>query len=158
MGTPILNQENRPVAKKWTIVIEVEVQDAAQVLKLGRQVAGDGGTAIDTVGKALGKLLVNAPAGMELADLGCEISRLQVHDGSEPGRETPAVREALQNVLHYCWADEKEDARDYLRENGHLTGHVFADLVALDNWLHGTRHAAEGYLADDDDAARKSND
>ena len=71
--------------------------------------------------------------------------------GEADGAVPAPVREALRNVLHDCWADEKDDAEDHLRENGTLAGHVFADLVALDNWLHGTGHTPESYLTDEDD-------
>jgi hypothetical protein len=77
------------------------------------------------------------------------LRRADEGDGVVPA----AIREALQDVLHYTWADEKEDARHRLRENGDLTGHVFADLVALDNWLHATDHTPESYLTGEDDLA-----
>ena len=52
------------------------------------------------------------------------LRRVGAGDGAAPA----PIREALRNVLQYCWADEEDDARDHLRENGTLAGHVFADL------------------------------
>jgi hypothetical protein len=69
----------------------------------------------------------------------------------DPGQAERAdvPRDALASVLAYCWEDEQADARDAYRESGTLAGHVFVDLVQLDNWLHGTDRKPEDYPEDE---------
>lgn len=77
------------------------------------------------------------------------------------------VADAIRKVLDYNWEDEYEDARDCLIDafgfdalkndtvpmedlKAALGGHVFADLVTIDNWLRNTtNHAASTLLADE---------
>lgn len=54
--------------------------------------------------------------------------------------------EALRNVVKYLWGVERADAEQHVSEGNPLAGHVFVDLVVLDNVLQGTDLAPEAYL------------
>ena len=63
----------------------------------------------------------------------------------KPVRIPKAVRDDLGTLLDYNWQDELRDARDNPCDPP--SSHVFWTLVRLDNWMHGTDHTPEWYLA-----------
>jgi hypothetical protein len=56
------------------------------------------------------------------------------------------ARRAAAEVVEYLWDPEVRSAREYHRENGTLEGHVFAALVALENWANGSDRRPEDYI------------
>jgi hypothetical protein len=61
----------------------------------------------------------------------------------------PKVKAALESVIEYNWPQELRDAKEQLRENGTLDGHIFSCLVTLDNWLKGTDGTPTSYVEGD---------
>ncbi len=58
------------------------------------------------------------------------------------------VKEAIAAVVQYNWEDELEDAKNQLRENGNIDGHIFRHLVMVDNFANGMNTPPEQYLRD----------
>jgi hypothetical protein len=62
---------------------------------------------------------------------------------AKPKPKLPSdVRKALNSVLCYLYDDELEDAREFFKDNETLDGHVFGDIIAVQNWMNGTNTRA----------------
>ncbi len=65
---------------------------------------------------------------------------------------SPKIRAAIQLMVDYMHDDELESALEFRDENGDLKGHIFEDVVRVDNWLNGTgRSATQRLDAQEDD-------
>ena len=63
-----------------------------------------------------------------------------------PADLPPDVLASMKAVVAYNWESELEDAKEEGPE-----GHVFTDLVVLDNFINGTDASVESYIGDDDE-------
>lgn len=69
-----------------------------------------------------------------------------------PAAPTPEVRKAIRSLLDYNWSGEQEHYLETLREDPDVVaGHVFINMVAVDNWLCGTSFTPDDYLKEDDE-------
>jgi len=55
----------------------------------------------------------------------------------------------LENITEYLWDRELIDFREQLRMGENTHGHVFRDLVAVDNAIYNTTNTPESYLPDE---------
>lgn len=54
------------------------------------------------------------------------------------------VKRAVDSILTYNWRDECADYIELWRQNGRSpSGHIWAALVEVDNWLQGTSTPAD---------------
>lgn len=56
-------------------------------------------------------------------------------------------RDQIRDVIQYNWADERADYREHQEDGQH---HIFLKLVALDNWVNGTKFTPADHLKIDD--------
>jgi len=64
----------------------------------------------------------------------------------ECGNAVPQeVREAIEEVVEYCWLDELKDYRD---REGARDHHIFVHLAAVQAWLDGSGRSADQYVVD----------
>lgn len=52
---------------------------------------------------------------------------------------------SLERLLEYVWRDEE---RDFQEQQEGREGHIFRDIVALNNLLHDTSDTPEDYLGE----------
>lgn len=64
----------------------------------------------------------------------------------EPPALPSPIKTALDEILGMYWEDEAQSATQFLTEHGSLSGHIFVELVTLDNWLNGINETPESYL------------
>lgn len=71
---------------------------------------------------------------------------------AKPKPQLPSdVKKALNHILCYMYDDELEDAREHFQENGDIDGHVFSDIVKIQNWMAGTNVRPEDELGLEDE-------
>ena len=58
------------------------------------------------------------------------------------------VVEAMESIISNYWQDEKEDFLEQVGagENPATLGHLFKDLIIMDNWLNAENVSYEDYL------------
>jgi hypothetical protein len=56
------------------------------------------------------------------------------------------IKGSISNVIGMYWDMELENAKEFYKENGTLEGHIFCDLVALDNLINNRDAKPEDYL------------
>lgn len=49
------------------------------------------------------------------------------------------VKNALHGMIGYLQDDELESAREFYKEHGDLSGHIYEDVLAVSDWLDGTK-------------------
>lgn len=89
----------------------------------------------------------------ELTDLAMEYqlatreSPPELAGETQPGMALPAdVREALVQVVDYCWERELDDFGANQEAGEEQPHHVFGHLVKLNNFLHGENRTPESFL------------